>query len=81
VLDHWLALYHAVTAHNGAEPDASRRLLSWLRAAGFARVRVRTTTVEFAEAEEVQAWGEAWAAPRHRVQPRDAGNGIRFRHP
>lgn len=62
VLDHWLALYHAVTARNGSEPDASRRLLSWLRAAGFERVRVRTTTVEFAEADEVQAWGEAWAA-------------------
>jgi ubiquinone/menaquinone biosynthesis C-methylase UbiE len=61
-LDQWLALYHAVTARNGAEPDASRRLLSWLRAAGFARARVSTTTVEFAEPVEVRAWGEAWAA-------------------
>lgn len=60
-LDRWISLYHAVTARNGAEPDARHRMLSWLSAAGFARVHVSTTTVEFAETAEVQAWADAWA--------------------
>jgi SAM-dependent methyltransferase len=36
-LDRWLDLYHRVTRHNGAEPDAGRRLLGWAHAAGAAR--------------------------------------------
>ncbi len=61
ILDRWNALYHQVSARHGAEPDARHRVLSWLSAAGFSRVRVSTTTVEFAEPAEVQAWTEAWA--------------------
>lgn len=34
-LDEWLALYHEVTQANGAEADAGRRLLGWVRDAGF----------------------------------------------
>ena len=34
-LDEWRALYHEVTQANGAQADAGRRLLSWVRAAGF----------------------------------------------
>ncbi len=34
-LDEWSALYHEVTQANGAEADAGRRLLEWVRAAGF----------------------------------------------
>ena len=34
-LDEWLALYHEVTQANGAEANAGRRLLSWVREAGF----------------------------------------------
>ncbi|MGO1318146.1 MAG: class I SAM-dependent methyltransferase, partial [Cellulomonadaceae bacterium] len=35
-LTEWNTLYHEVAHANGAEPDAGRRLLSWVRAAGFA---------------------------------------------
>ncbi|WP_029290081.1 methyltransferase domain-containing protein [Cellulomonas sp. HZM] len=34
-LDEWSALYHEVTEANGAQADAGRRLLSWVREAGF----------------------------------------------
>ena len=34
-LDEWLALYHEVTQANDAEANAGRRLLSWVREAGF----------------------------------------------
>jgi ubiquinone/menaquinone biosynthesis C-methylase UbiE len=34
-LDDWLALYHEVTQANRAEANAGRRLLSWVREAGF----------------------------------------------
>ena len=34
-LEEWNALYHEVTEANGAEADAGRRLLSWVREAGF----------------------------------------------
>src|ERR1700721_3040811 len=31
-LDRWLDLYHQLTAHNGAQADAGRRLLGWVQA-------------------------------------------------
>lgn len=60
-IDRWLALYHAVTARNGAEADAGRRLPSWLRAAGFATVDVGASAVVYAEPADVLNWGDSWA--------------------
>jgi SAM-dependent methyltransferase len=60
-IDRWLALYHAVTARNGAEADAGRRLPSWLRAAGFAAVEVSAATVVYTTSAEVLNWGDSWA--------------------
>jgi hypothetical protein len=37
-LDRWLDLYERVARSNRAEPDAERRLLSWVRAAGFSKI-------------------------------------------
>ena len=37
-LHRWMELYQQVARHNGGEPDAGRRLVSWARAAGFASV-------------------------------------------
>ena len=40
-LAEWQALYRDVARALGGEPDAGRHLLSWARAAGFARGRAR----------------------------------------
>jgi SAM-dependent methyltransferase len=61
VLDAWLDLYHRVTRHNDAEPDAGRYLHVWAREAGFADVRVTTSTWTFHTAEERAWWGGLWA--------------------
>ena len=54
-------MHHAVARRNGAEPDAGRRLASWLREAGFAHVDVSATTVVFSSSEQVLNWGDSWA--------------------
>jgi SAM-dependent methyltransferase len=60
-LDRWLALYHRVTRHNGAEADAGRRLSGWVRAAGFTDVAVSSSTWTFATPEDRAWWGATWA--------------------
>jgi ubiquinone/menaquinone biosynthesis C-methylase UbiE len=61
LLTRWLALYHDVTAHNGAEADAGRYLYGWVRAAGFDEPRASSSTWTFADAESRRWWGELWA--------------------
>ena len=61
LLDRWLALYHEVARRNGAEPDAGRRLASWLRAGGFGHIEVSATTAVYSTADEVRNWGDSWA--------------------
>ena len=61
VLDRWLALYHAVTAANGAEADAGRHLPAWVRAAGFDDMTVTSSTWTFADPEARAWWGQLWA--------------------
>jgi SAM-dependent methyltransferase len=60
-LDRWLELYHAVTAANGADADAGRHLLGWVRAAGFVDIEVTSSTWTFADAESRAWWGGLWA--------------------
>jgi ubiquinone/menaquinone biosynthesis C-methylase UbiE len=60
-LDRWLELYHQVTARNGAEADAGRRLASWVRAAGFGDLTVTSSTWTFADPEARAFWGGLWA--------------------
>ncbi|MBM3675349.1 MAG: methyltransferase domain-containing protein [Actinobacteria bacterium] len=60
-LDRWNELYHHVTARNGAEADAGRYLLGWVRRAGFSDVAVSSSTWTFAEPESRAWWGELWA--------------------
>jgi len=60
-LDRWLSLYHAVTARNGAEADAGRHLLAWVRAAGFSDATTTSSTWTFAEPEARRWWGGLWA--------------------
>jgi SAM-dependent methyltransferase len=60
-LDRWLALYHRITEHNGAEADAGRHLPAWAGAAGFTDVEVGSSTWTFADPEARQWWGGLWA--------------------
>ncbi|ALG13426.1 class I SAM-dependent methyltransferase [Kibdelosporangium phytohabitans] len=60
-LDEWLTLYRKVARHNGGEPDAGRRLLSWARAAGFEEVVGSGSVWCYATAEEREWWGGMWA--------------------
>lgn len=62
-LDDWLALYHEVTASNGAEADAGRRLLSWVREAGFdpAGITPSAATWCYASPEDRAWWSDLWA--------------------
>lgn len=60
-LSRWLQLYRAVARGNRAEPDAGRRLLSWARQSGFARVASSASVWHFTTPEERAAWGSTWA--------------------
>ena len=62
-LDRWLDLYHQVTRRNGADADAGRHLLGWVRAAGFppASITATTSTWTFADPESRSWWCDLWA--------------------
>ena len=60
-LDRWLELYHQVTARNGAEADAGRFLLGWVRAAGFTDAVMTSSTWTYADPETRAWWGDLWA--------------------
>jgi 2-polyprenyl-3-methyl-5-hydroxy-6-metoxy-1,4-benzoquinol methylase len=60
-LDGWLDLYGRVARHNGAEPDAGRRLLSWAHAAGLRDTVATTSAWCYASPAERQWWGRSWA--------------------
>lgn len=60
-LSRWNELYHEVTARNGAEADAGRHLLAWVRAAHFCDVEVSSSTWTYADAATRAWWGGLWA--------------------
>jgi len=60
-LDRWLDLYHRVARHNGAEPDAGRRLLAWAHAAGLRDVTASASAWCYASPAEREWWGTSWA--------------------
>jgi SAM-dependent methyltransferase len=61
LLDRWNELYHQVTARNGADADAGRRLPAWVRDAGFEDLTVSSSTWTFADPEGRTWWGGLWA--------------------
>jgi SAM-dependent methyltransferase len=61
LLDRWGELYHSITRHNGAEPDAGRHLLGWAQQAGFSNVEAGSSTWTFADPESRAWWGSLWA--------------------
>ncbi len=61
LLDRWMELYHDVCSHNGADADAGRHLLGWVRAAGFREIQPTSSTWTFADPSGRAWWGELWA--------------------
>jgi ubiquinone/menaquinone biosynthesis C-methylase UbiE len=57
----WLALYRAIARANHGDPDAGRRLLSWARQAGFARIETSASVWCFATPRDREWWGGLWA--------------------
>ncbi|GAB2959116.1 methyltransferase domain-containing protein [Amycolatopsis acidiphila] len=60
-LDEWLSLYRRTARHNGGEPDAGRRLLSWAREAGFTQVTASASVWCYASPEDRAWWSGLWA--------------------
>ena len=59
-IDRWLQVYHAIAARNGADPDAGRRLRSWVLAAGFVDVEVTAAVELMADPADAADWGRSW---------------------
>lgn len=60
-LEGWMRMYRQVAQHNGADPDAARKLLSWAHGAGLTDVTPSATVWCFANEEDRQWWGGLWA--------------------
>ncbi len=60
-LDEWMDLYQRVARHNNAEPDAGRRLVGWVQAAGLTEVTPSSANWLYASADQ-RAWlSGVWA--------------------
>ena len=57
----FLHLYYDLAHRNGGEPNAGRYMRRWFREAGFAEVRVTTSTVSYTDAAGTREWGETYA--------------------
>ncbi|MFI6105194.1 methyltransferase domain-containing protein [Streptomyces sp. NPDC051310] len=60
-LDAWQDFYRRVARGNGGEPDAGRRLVSWVRQAGFTAVTATAAAWCFTTPEERAWWSGLWA--------------------
>ena len=60
-LDLWSEVYHRVTAANGAQADAGRRLLAWAIEAGFEEVTPTAAVWCFATADDREWWSGTWS--------------------
>ncbi len=63
-LEGWLALYHRLARHNGAEPDAGRHLTTWCAAAGLTDLEGGASAWSYVSSEDRATWADTWA---HRV--------------
>ncbi|WP_454295490.1 methyltransferase domain-containing protein [Salana multivorans] len=62
-LEEWRQLYDRVARASGGQPDAGRRLLAWVLAAGFEAgdVDVTASTWCFADRDSREWWASTWA--------------------
>jgi ubiquinone/menaquinone biosynthesis C-methylase UbiE len=76
-LNEWNELYHEVTHAYGFEPDAGRRLMSWVQEAGFGGIVPSASSWCYATPTDRLWWGELWAErcveSNFAVQAKDAG--------
>jgi ubiquinone/menaquinone biosynthesis C-methylase UbiE len=78
-LAEWNTLYHEVTHAYGFEPDAGRRLFSWVQQAGFdvAHLLPSASSWCYATPADRQWWGQVWAercvASNFAVQAQESG--------
>ncbi|WP_425471216.1 class I SAM-dependent methyltransferase [Xylanimonas allomyrinae] len=78
-LTEWNTLYHEVTHAYGFEPDAGRRLFSWVQQAGFdpAHLVPSASSWCYATPTDRQWWGQVWAercvASNFAVQAQESG--------
>ena len=80
-LDEWLALYHEVTQANEADANAGRKLLSWVREAGFepGRHRAQRRRLVLRHPRGPRLVGGAVGGPLGRLELRRAGHRARPR--
>ncbi|NNL71565.1 MAG: methyltransferase domain-containing protein [Acidimicrobiia bacterium] len=79
-LDAWLADYHDLARSNGGEPDAGRRLMEWVRAAGFTDIHPTASTWLYATPEARAEWAELWAKRRLGDRPVSAETAEAFQN-
>ena len=60
-LANWRDLYREVARSNGGEPDAGRRLQTWVGRAGFVDIVATTSTWDYTTRERRSAWAQMWA--------------------
>jgi len=60
-LERWMALYLAITEHNGHDARIGPSLLGLAHEAGFAQVTVSSSNWTFADPESRAWWGGLWA--------------------
>jgi len=60
-IDRFFEVYAQVARRNGGEPDAGRRLLSWIREAGFRKPVYSSSSWAFSTLEERKWWADLWA--------------------
>ena len=57
----WMDTYQAIARGNGAQPDAGRRLISWVLEAGFTEFEASASHWLYATAERRAGFGGGWA--------------------
>ena len=64
MIDRWLEVYHQVARANGGQPDAGRRLLEWVHAAGVDHAHPTASSWLYATPDDRAGWAELWAGRR-----------------
>jgi ubiquinone/menaquinone biosynthesis C-methylase UbiE len=57
----FLRMYYDLAHRNGGEPNAGRFLRRWFREAGFAEMRITTSTTSYTDAAATREWAETYA--------------------
>lgn len=61
-LEQWRTAHREIAHHNGANPDAGRRLGSWAHQAGITDIQITSSTWTYANPASCRWWGNGQAA-------------------